>query len=112
MQLGQATMLVLPSLEGNLPMVILEAMASGVPVAASCVGCVSDIVNDKTGRLFIPSDADSIRTAVNSILSNPDLSLKLARNARQRVTDYHLPELIAKQHIDVYKKVIHQRETA
>src|SRR5262249_17528408 len=67
--LKTATMLALPSLEDNCPMVVLEAMAAGVPVLAANVGGVPDLVADgKTGILCNPQDADSMRAGVGKLL--------------------------------------------
>ena len=63
--LQSASLLVLPSIEDNCPMVVLEAMAAGVPVVAPNVGGVPELVDDgHTGLLCNPFDAGSIRAAV------------------------------------------------
>src|SRR5712692_10161330 len=58
--LQKCTMLVLPSYMEGLPTVCLESLASEVPVVASAVGGVSEVViNNQTGLLIEPGDVDS-----------------------------------------------------
>jgi glycosyltransferase involved in cell wall biosynthesis len=62
----KASLLILPSIEDNCPMVILEAMASGVPVAASRIGGIPDLIEEGvTGYFFDPFNSQSIRDAVS-----------------------------------------------
>src|SRR6266436_6601494 len=70
--LRRATLLALPSLEDNCPMVVLEAMAAGVPVVAAKVGGVPDLIEEgQTGMFFDPLDAESMRSAVDRALTHP-----------------------------------------
>ena len=73
---------VLPSRAEGLPTAILEAMAQGVPVVASAVGGVPEIVVDgETGRLVPPGDEAALSGALRALLADPELRLRLAHNA-------------------------------
>ena len=70
-ELAKASLLALPSLEDNCPMVILEASAAGVPIVASRVGGVPDLIeHEVNGLLFDPTDPCSIRESVRAALTN------------------------------------------
>jgi glycosyltransferase involved in cell wall biosynthesis len=106
-EMASATLLALPSLEENLPMVILEAMAVGLPVAASAVGGIPDLIADgKTGRLFDPKDAESMRSTLRSILADPTNRRNLATQARQKIHHEHLPPSIARRHQQIYQEIL------
>ncbi len=107
--LGQATVLVLPSLEENCPMAVLEAMAAGVPVVASRVGGVPDLVEEgQTGFFCDPQEPASIAAAVERLLVNPVAAATVARQARQRARERFLPEVIARRHLEIYREVLEQ----
>jgi glycosyltransferase involved in cell wall biosynthesis len=66
--LGRAHVFVLPSLSENLPNAVLEALAAGLPVVASNVGALPEIIRDGwNGFLVPPGDSRAIATAVRSI---------------------------------------------
>ena len=66
-----AALLALPSLEDNCPMVVLEAMAAGVPVLAAKVGGLPDLIEDGKNGLFCdPLDAASMKSGVSRILDD------------------------------------------
>lgn len=103
----QASMLVLPTLEDNCPMVVLEAMAAGVPVVAAQVGGVPDLVEEgKTGFLCDPLDAASMAGAVEKVLANPAAAAKVARQAQQRARERFHPQAIAQRHLEIYQEVL------
>lgn len=67
--------------EGN-PLVVLEAMAAGLPVVATDVGCVSELVSPETGRLVPRSDPPALAAALASLVEEPVLRAALgARGA-------------------------------
>jgi glycosyltransferase involved in cell wall biosynthesis len=71
--------LVLPSFTEGFPQVLLEAMARGVPVAATAVGGVPRVVRDRVnGRIVAPGDAAAFAGAVAELLSDPAESTRLA----------------------------------
>lgn len=105
--LGQATALVLPSLEDNCPMALLEAMAAGVPVVAPQVGGVPDLIREgHTGFFCDPREATSLAAAVERVLANPALAASAARQARQDARERFHPETIARRHLEVYAEVL------
>jgi glycosyltransferase involved in cell wall biosynthesis len=108
--LQRATMLALPSLEDNCPMVVLEAMAARVPVVAANVGGVPELVSDnQTGLLCDPLNAASIREGVRKILDDDALVKRLTTTAKeQAIAKYH-PLTIAREHVKIYREVLSGR---
>jgi glycosyltransferase involved in cell wall biosynthesis len=108
--LGEASALALPSLEDNCPMVVLEAMAAGVPVAAARVGGVPElIVEGRTGLMFDPLHAGETCQALSRIIQDPAFADRLATEARQEARARFHPEQIAHQHLEIYREVIRSR---
>lgn len=111
----RASMLALPSLEDNCPMVVLEAMASGVPVLAANVGGLPDLITDgKNGIFCDPLDAASMRNGVERLLTDAQLARNLAATAKaQALAKYH-PLVIAREHVKIYEQVLkkHGRKVA
>jgi glycosyltransferase involved in cell wall biosynthesis len=65
-----ADFFVLPSLWENLPNVVIEAMATGLPVVATRVGGVPEMIDERTGRLVAPGDPDALAEALNAMLDS------------------------------------------
>jgi glycosyltransferase involved in cell wall biosynthesis len=86
--LEKSDVLVLPSLNEGLPMVILEAMAHARPVVATSVGSVCDVVEDGvTGLLVPPSNPDALANALEKIMIETELRQKLGVAGRQRIAE-------------------------
>lgn len=67
------------------PTVAMEAMATGVPVIASRVGGLPDLVADgETGLLTDPGNVDELRAALQQLVNDPSQRLRLGRAARER----------------------------
>lgn len=103
----RASLLVHPSLEDNCPMAVLEAMAAGVPVAASNIGGIPDLVEPgKTGLLFDPRDPESIRTSVAKMLTRPEEARRMGAEGRASARARFDPQVIAARHVEIYREVI------
>jgi glycosyltransferase involved in cell wall biosynthesis len=72
----------------GIPVVLMEAMGSGVPVVASNLSGIPELVNDQlTGLLVPPRDAVSLADALERYLGNPELRHRLGRAGRKKVVD-------------------------
>jgi glycosyltransferase involved in cell wall biosynthesis len=79
-----ADLFVLPSLAENLPVVLIEAQASGLPAVATRVGGVPELVDDAAGALVSPADPAALATAIRATLDRDFDSAALASRARDR----------------------------
>lgn len=81
-----ARLLVLASDREGMPNVVLEAMACGLPVVATPVGSVPDLVDDgRTGRLVGVGDPAGLSAAIGELLDDPLASAAMGEAARRRV---------------------------
>ena len=78
---AQADLFMLPSNYEGLPMVIIEAMSCGVPVVASDVGGVSEIVRNDINGYTLPNRAELFAEKIETILSNENLYARMSKNA-------------------------------
>ncbi|NQT94090.1 MAG: glycosyltransferase [Lentisphaerae bacterium] len=91
----------------GLGIAILEAMASGVPVVASAVGGIMEIVADgDTGMLFPGADHERLRDVVVGLLGDGELGRRLVRNARADVAQRFSNERMCEQYGQVYKELV------
>jgi len=102
-------MLVMPSLREGLPMVLLEAMAAGVPVVATKVGGVPEIIEDgKNGLIVEPANVDMLKTAISEILDNDLLRKKIIDNGWKEVERFSLTNMLNDTQ-RVYEKILKEK---
>lgn len=83
---ASADIFVLPSLNEGLPMSVLEAMSWGLPVIASPVGGIPEVVQHGfNGLLVPPTDIPAIAQAMQDLIENEPLRLQMGANARSSV---------------------------
>ncbi len=104
--LAKADLLVLPSTgQEAFGRVIIEAGAAGVPVVATSVGGVAEVVVDhKTGLLVPPGDPIALATAMSTLLKHRELALELSKNARRRVESLYPLARMVDQTMEVYQE--------
>jgi glycogen(starch) synthase len=99
-----------PSLYEPFGIVALEAMAARVPVVASSVGGLADVVeNDRTGLTVYPDSVDSLVWGITQTLDHPDWAAARIENAYRVVRERYNWDAIAAATIDVYRRVIDER---
>jgi glycosyltransferase involved in cell wall biosynthesis len=104
--LSEAALLALPSLEDNCPMVVLEAMAAGVPVVAARVGGVPELIEEGvTGLLCDPTDPTTMGAAVRAVLDYPEQALARSVAAQEHTRARLHPREIARRHLEIYAEV-------
>jgi len=86
--LAALDLFVLPSDTEGMPMTLLEAMAARLPVVATCVGGVPEVVLDgQTGLLVPPRSPEALSAAIETVLSDPVMAELLGQAGRQRAED-------------------------
>ncbi|HEX7262316.1 MAG TPA: glycosyltransferase family 4 protein [Luteolibacter sp.] len=106
-EFANCSLLVLPTFEDNCPMVVLEAMAAGLAVAASRVGGVPDLVNHETdGLMFDPHDPLDVRRTVERLVKDRDFRETLGAAGRKKALESFHPRIIAQRHVEIYREVL------
>jgi len=102
---------VFPSLMEATSVAALECMACGLPVAASDVGGLPEIVDDEVGGLFRPADPESLAGVVVALLAHADLP-GLGARARRRVVERWSNARLAARHLEIYEELLRGRGAA
>ena len=90
--LARARCLVVPSTYEGMPLVILEAMAGGVPVVASAVSGIPEVVLDgETGWLVPSEDPPRLAAALTEVLDDPSEAVRRGQAGRSRVLSEYTP---------------------
>ena len=100
--LSSATVAVLPSLMEATSIAALEAMSCELPVAASRVGGLPEIVDESVGTLFDPADPADLAKRLVALLRRTDLK-EIGRRARERVMTRWSNDMLVERHLEVYR---------
>ncbi|MBI4994184.1 glycosyltransferase family 4 protein [Candidatus Peregrinibacteria bacterium] len=108
--MSAADIFVLPSIREAFGLVLLEASAAGLPIIASDVGGIKEIIDDgKTGILVQPENAQALAEAINKLLQNPMLATSLAHEAKSKVELKFSAKTMAGRTMEVYDKALECR---
>lgn len=103
----QADLFVLPSRRESFGLVLAEAMACGLPVVATNVGAIPEVVQDGvTGVLVPPDDAQALADAMVSLLSDRPRMQAMAAAGAQRVRERFTWDLVAQRVLGGYHSVL------
>jgi glycosyltransferase involved in cell wall biosynthesis len=101
--LGGAAALVVPSIYEGMPLVILEAMEAGVPVVASRVSGIPEVVEEGvTGWLVPPEDPGALAAVLDRVLDDPDEARRRGEAGRRRVDERFRPDVAA----EIWRKAV------
>ncbi len=90
--------------------IVYEYMASGVPVVATAVGCIPQIVGEpEVGLVVPPGDVNAMTEAISRMLGSDEIRADFARKGRERVESHHTRERWLNDILDVYNFAINTR---
>lgn len=102
--------LVVPSLNEGMGRVILEAGAAAVPVVATRVGGIPDIVDDgETGLLVAPRSVDELVSAVRSLVHSPERRRLMGATARAKVVPHYSLAAMVQRIEAIYEELLHEK---
>ena len=95
----------LPSHTENMPVSIMEAMAAGLPVVATRVGAISEMVLDEeTGLLVEPRDSSALAESIRRLFDDPGLGERMGLAGHDRVRDLWSTTKIAERTASLYRE--------
>jgi glycosyltransferase involved in cell wall biosynthesis len=107
--LAAADVFVLSSESEGMPMSVLEAMAAGLPVVASAVGGVPEVVRDgETGALVPPRDPVALAEAIRLLVADPALRQRFGDAGRRRVEREFAVADFRRAHLELYRAALGQ----
>ena len=102
----EADIFILPSLAEGMPLVVLEAMGTGLPIVASRVQGIEELVAaDINGALFDPGDADGLARSLVKLINAGKARLEMGRASVERVKPYDWKH-IADAYLSLYAHVL------
>jgi glycosyltransferase involved in cell wall biosynthesis len=105
--LARSDVFVLSTLSEGMPMSILEAMAAGLPVVASAVGGIPEVVVDgETGLLVPPRDAAALAEALRRLLDDPELRRQMGAAGRARAEEHFDVARSGREHLALYERLL------
>jgi len=101
---------VLPSRFEGLPLTILEAMASGLPVVSTKVGGIPELVEDgKNGLLVEPQRPAELAAAIRRLVEDVDLRHRMGRAGRKLAVEKFDLAVAARRHEELYVRLLRQK---
>ncbi|MCF7820266.1 MAG: glycosyltransferase family 4 protein [Candidatus Pacebacteria bacterium] len=100
-------LVIIPSLQDNLPNIVMEALSCGTPCVAFNVGGIPDMINHKeNGYLANPYLSEELAEGIDWILKDEDEREKISLKARKKVLDNYTLEKVASQYVQLYKNIL------
>jgi glycosyltransferase involved in cell wall biosynthesis len=109
---AMADVFVLPSHSEGSPNVLLEAMAANLPIVATAVGGVPEIVESDESALLVPAnDPQAMAAAIARVLGDPDFARRLTTNSAALVASRFTPGQYVRSLVEIFQGAINARQT-
>lgn len=106
-----ADVFVLPSHSEGSPNVLLEAMAANLPIVATAVGGVPEVVENNESALLVPAnDPQAVAAAIARVLIDPDFARRLTTNSAALVASRYAPEQYVRSLVEIFQEAIKARQ--
>ena len=102
-QLARSDIFILPSKWEGIPMTVIEAMGSGLPVIAARVGGLEDMITDGVSGILIAPEPKALAEAVSRLVGDETLRNRLGENALQAAKNFSV-EAMAEGYLKLYQK--------
>lgn len=107
-----ADLFVHPARWEGMPNVILEAMAAGLPIVATDVEGVAELLGcEESGLIVPPEDSDALAAAISRLLSDPTLAARLGRTARERASTVFSWEKTVERYVELWAGLLSDAES-
>lgn len=111
--LSHCAVFAMPSLTEGLPIALLEAMRAGIPVVASNVGGIPDVLDAGRAGVLVPAaDTQALVIALAGLLIDHERAEQLVKVARQRLAAKYSSRTMAEKYLDLYTQLIATRFAA
>ena len=108
--LSAADIFVLPSLFEGTPQTLIEAMAAGMPVVTTAASGMRDVIESEHNGLLVPvRSPESIVTAVERLIADKDLRMRLGRQANADALRHYIWDVVAVPVREVYERLWEER---
>jgi len=104
--MSRSEIFILPSLFEGHPKTLIEAMSCGLPVIGSDVPGIREIIEHEKNGYLCGTDPVSIRSAIETVLSNLDLQVEMGKNARGFVLQNYSLEQIFQKELSIMERVL------
>lgn len=106
-RLSSAALLALPTRMDTAPNVLAEARAAGVPVVASAVGGIPELIEDGVDGVLVPDgSAEALASAIAALLRDPAAAAAMGARGRERARRDHRASVQVPKLLDVYREVL------
>jgi len=93
------------------PLAVLEAMSSGLPVVATDVGAVREMLRDgEEGRIVAPGDASGLAGALLALADAPEERAEMGRRGRRRVVENFTVEHMVRRYAELFREALGNEE--
>jgi glycosyltransferase involved in cell wall biosynthesis len=99
--LARSAVFAFPTEMDNSPYAVLEAMRAALPVVATRVGAVPEMVVDGLNGLLVPHDDDALAVAIGALLDDPETAAAMGRAGRTRVEEVYSATRTTAQLVEV-----------